>query len=157
MTPAVPDTNLLDDAVTQVRDALEHGDPIAIKHLLGRFIHQIEISTDWQAHPTYLIPKTPIPEPHATRGSARRFVFANQTWRWRESNPRPSVLSQFFSGRSLLWPFSAPAITQTSRRAGLSHCSCRIGPDDRAVSQWPPDRRQHPGRRRSRADAVGLA
>jgi hypothetical protein len=29
----------------------EHGDPIAVKHLLGQFIHRIEISTDWQAHP----------------------------------------------------------------------------------------------------------
>lgn len=28
---------------------------LPVKHLLGQFIHRIEISTDWQAHPTYLI------------------------------------------------------------------------------------------------------
>jgi hypothetical protein len=55
VTPAVPDGDLLDDAVTQVRDALTHGDPNAMKHLLGQFIHHIEISTDWQAYPTYLV------------------------------------------------------------------------------------------------------
>ena len=40
-----------------------------MKHLLGQFIHRIEISTDWTAHPSYLIPKTLIPEPRAARGS----------------------------------------------------------------------------------------
>ena len=39
-------------------------------------------------------------------------------WRWRESNPRPSVLSQGFSGRSLQSHFSAPAVTQTSPPTG---------------------------------------
>ena len=39
-------------------------------------------------------------------------------WRWRESNPRPSVLSQGFSGRSLHALFSAPAVTQTSPPTG---------------------------------------
>jgi hypothetical protein len=27
-------------------------------------------------------------------------------WRWRESNPRPSVPNQGFSGRSLIWDVS---------------------------------------------------
>jgi hypothetical protein len=39
-------------------------------------------------------------------------------WRWRESNPRPSVLSQGFSGRSLQSLFSAPAVMQTSPPTG---------------------------------------
>ena len=68
-TPSLPDAELLADAVTKLGDALDQGDPIAVKHLLGQFIHLIEISTDWKAHPTYLIPKAPIPEPQATRGS----------------------------------------------------------------------------------------
>ena len=73
-------------------------------------------------------------------------------WRWRESNPRPPAVKQDFSGRSLLWLFSAPAITQASRRAGLSHCGCRRGPRDRDRGHWPSCRRQLPGRRRSRAN-----
>jgi hypothetical protein len=35
-------------------------------------------------------------------------------WRWRESNPRPSVQRKGFSGRSLQLIFSAPAVTQAS-------------------------------------------
>jgi len=38
---------------TGPRRAGSHGDPIAVKHLLGEFIHRIEISTRWPA-PTYL-------------------------------------------------------------------------------------------------------
>ncbi len=49
---------LLSDAVDRVRDALDEGEPTVIKHLLRQFIHRIEISPDWEAHPTYrsLIP-----------------------------------------------------------------------------------------------------
>ena len=75
-------------------------------------------------------------------------------WRWRESNPRPLAWSQAFSGRSLLRHFSAPTITQASRRAGHSHCSCRRKSRDRALGQWPSSRRQQPGRRRARTDGV---
>ena len=60
--------------------------------------------------------------------------------------------TQDFSGRSPLRPFSAPAISRTSRRAGLSHCSCRVEPRDRALGQWPSSPRQRPGRGPARAD-----
>ena len=43
------------------------------------------------------------------------------SWRWRESNPRPSVHHQGFSGRSLLW-FSQPRRSRRRAAAGLSRC-----------------------------------
>ena len=42
-------------------------------------------------------------------------------WRWRESNPRPSVPHQGFSGRSLLC-FSQPRRSRKQVADGLSHC-----------------------------------
>ena len=54
-----------------------------------------------------------------------------QQWRWRESNPRPSVQSQGFSGRSLQALFSAPAVTQTSPPTG---------PVTVRFPAWPRDR-----------------
>ena len=44
------------------------------------------------------------------------------SWRWRESNPRPSVLHQGFSGRSLLC-FSQPRRSRKQVADGLSRCS----------------------------------
>src|SRR5690606_9163540 len=49
-------------------------------------------------------------------------------WRWRESNPRPTVLCEFFSGCSSLRLYSAPPIMRTSRRDGPSHCECPARP-----------------------------
>jgi hypothetical protein len=54
-------------AVDRVRDALNEGEPTVIKHMLRQFIHRIEISSDWEAHPIYLVPVTPVPEPQAAR------------------------------------------------------------------------------------------
>src|SRR5262245_2459337 len=42
-------------------------------------------------------------------------------WRWRESNPRPSVPHQGFSGRSLLC-FSQPRRSHRQATGGLSRC-----------------------------------
>jgi hypothetical protein len=44
------------------------------------------------------------------------------SWRWRDSNPRPSVPHQGFSGRSLLCFFSAPAVSAGKPPSGLSRC-----------------------------------
>jgi hypothetical protein len=44
------------------------------------------------------------------------------SWRWRESNPRPSVHHQGFSGRSLL-RFSQPRRSRKRDADRLSHCS----------------------------------
>ncbi len=41
-------------------------------------------------------------------------------WRWGESNPRPTVMMQGFSGRSPLVVFSAPALTRASCRRAQS-------------------------------------
>src|ERR1700722_7017236 len=50
------------------------------------------------------------------------------SWRWRESNPRPSVHHQGFSGRSLLC-FSQPRRSRKLDADGLSHCSMsRLAP-----------------------------
>jgi hypothetical protein len=43
------------------------------------------------------------------------------SWRWRESNPRPSVHHQGFSGRSLLC-FSQPRRSRKQVADGLSRC-----------------------------------
>jgi hypothetical protein len=43
------------------------------------------------------------------------------SWRWRESNPRPSVPHQGFSGRSLLC-FSQPRQSRKQAADGLSRC-----------------------------------
>ena len=51
-----------------------------------------------------------------------RQLQGNLTWRWRESNPRPSVLHQGFSGRSLLC-FSQPRRSRKLDADGLSRCS----------------------------------
>jgi len=100
------------------------------------------------------VPRGPPPDSHSARGSRRGPSISRGPflWRWRESNPRPPAWNQDFSGRSPLRPFSAPAISRTSRRAGLSHCSCRVEPRDRALGQWPSSRRQRPGRGPARAD-----
>lgn len=68
--PEAPEVTLLSDAVDCVRDALNEGEPTVIKHLLRQFIHRIEISPDWEAHPTYLVPEMPVPGPQAARGLA---------------------------------------------------------------------------------------
>jgi site-specific DNA recombinase len=67
-TPAPPDTRLLDSAATDLQDALSTGEPTVVKHFLRQFIDRIDISPDWQAHPTYRVPETPIPDPQADRG-----------------------------------------------------------------------------------------
>ena len=48
-------------------------------------------------------------------------VSTERSWRWRESNPRPSVHQQGFSGRSLLC-FSQPRHSCRQDADGLSHC-----------------------------------
>jgi len=65
MTPEIPTTASLDDAVAKVDAAVSNGQPTAIKHLLRQFIDHIEIDADWQAHPTYLVPEPPMAEPSA--------------------------------------------------------------------------------------------
>jgi len=141
-------------AVTQVHDALEQGDSIAVKHLLGQFIHRIEISTDWQAHPTYLIPKTPIPEPHATRGSGTPVRICEPNVEVAGIEPASAgaepVLLRAQSAVAFLSPGDHADESPSRAQSLLVSHQLR----DRAFSQWPPRRRQHPGRRHSRADAV---
>ena len=48
-------------------------------------------------------------------------VSTEHSWRWRESNPRPSVPHQGFSERSLLC-FSQPRRSRRQDADGLSHC-----------------------------------
>lgn len=101
----------------------------------------------------------PDHEVRGVRGGVTRGLRgeADPRWRWRESNPRPLSRNQVFSGRSLLRHFSAPTITKTSRRAGLSYCGCPQEPRNRALGQWPSSRCRTPGRRRTRVDSVALA
>jgi hypothetical protein len=54
-------------------------------------------------------------------GSAPAFAGA-ESWRWRESNPRPSSLRQDFSGRSVRCLCSTPPVLHTSRCDGSSRC-----------------------------------
>ncbi len=75
------------------------------------------------------------------------------SWRWRESNPRPSVMSQGFSGCSLLVAFSAPALTQASRRQAQPLFVFPTRPAT-GLAGGVSLRCQTPGRRRSRADRV---
>jgi hypothetical protein len=74
-------------------------------------------------------------------------------WRWRESNPRPSVMGQGFSGRSLLGGFSAPVLTQASHRRAQSLLGVPTGPAT-GPAGGVSLRCQVPGRRHSRADRV---
>ena len=48
-------------------------------------------------------------------------ISLEHSWRWRESNPRPSVPHQGFSGRSLLC-FSQPRRSRKRDADRLSHC-----------------------------------
>jgi len=48
-------------------------------------------------------------------------VSPEHSWRWRESNPRPSVHHQGFSGRSLQW-VSQPRRSRRRAAARLSRC-----------------------------------
>ena len=74
-------------------------------------------------------------------------------WRWRESNPRPSVMGQGFSGRSLLIAFSVPALTQACRRRTQSLFNFPTGPATGSIGGVSL-RCQTPVRRRYRADRV---
>ena len=65
----------------------------------------------------------------AVRGDPRPFrqlgcrLFASTPWwRWRESNPRPSMHHQGFSERSSRCLYSAPPFMRTSRCGGPSRC-----------------------------------
>ena len=71
-------------------DAPEHGDRIAVKHLFGQFIDHIEISTDWQTHPTYLIRKRRFPSRMRLGNQGRRFVL--RTKRGAEGTRTPDPL-----------------------------------------------------------------
>ena len=48
-------------------------------------------------------------------------AYETSSWRWRESNPRPSVHHQGFSGCSLLC-FSQPRRSRRQAADGLSRC-----------------------------------
>ena len=61
-------------------------------------------------------------------------VSPEHSWRWRESNPRPSVHHQGFSGRSLRC-FSQPRRSCRLAADGLSRCWCPAQPRDRA-ERW---------------------
>jgi hypothetical protein len=52
---------------------------------------------------------------------AGAFVVNRGEWRWRESNPRPSLVIRVFSGRSPLC-FSQPRQSRGQAADGLSHC-----------------------------------
>lgn len=56
-------------------------------------------------------------------------------WRWRESNPRPTVWSQGFSGCSQQLFCSAPAVTLTTRRQAQLPRSPR-SPGNEGYEQW---------------------
>src|SRR6478736_3853225 len=46
----------------------------------------------------------------------------HDSWRWRELNPRPTLLREGFSGRSSLCPYSAPPVPRTSWCDRPSRC-----------------------------------
>src|SRR6478736_8210468 len=46
----------------------------------------------------------------------------HDAWRWRELNPRPTLLREGFSGRSSLCPYSAPPVPRTSWCDRPSRC-----------------------------------
>jgi hypothetical protein len=77
--------------------------------------------------------KGPGPGGHRAFGTKRApptmfRVWPEHSWRWRESNPRPSVHQQGFSERSLLC-FSQPRHSHRQDADRLSHCSMsRAGP-----------------------------
>jgi hypothetical protein len=70
-----------------------------------------------------------------TSNSAQRLF--ERSWRWRESNPRPSVPHQGFSGRSLLC-FSQPRRSRKQVADGLSRCLVsRLAPRPRQAVDPP--------------------
>ena len=50
-------------------------------------------------------------------------------WRWRESNPRPRVTNQVFSGRSWLGVLSAPALAPARCRQAQSQFMSLLSPE----------------------------
>jgi len=75
--------------------------------LLGLAAGSTEASTASRSAPTVTPtrtsgrPTTRGPGQHWPGPPGPRFAWGHIMWRWRESNPRPSVLHQGFSGRSL--------------------------------------------------------
>ena len=55
----------------------------------------------------------PGSEARRTRKGPDRVWAGPFTWRWRELNPRPTLLCEGFSGRSPLCPYSAPPVSRT--------------------------------------------
>ena len=66
------------------------------------------------------------------QGQAFRLV-----WRWGESNPRPVLFCQGFSGRSMRRIFSAPAILHTGGRSGPSRQKVPNTPTAEVFSSGP--------------------
>ena len=64
-------------------------------------------------------------------GEAAVFVGADcyGEWRWRESNPRPRVTNQVFSGRSWLGVLSAPALAPARCRQAQTQFISLLSPE----------------------------
>jgi len=77
----------------------------------------------FRGHAKYLLVTRELWTPPTTLN-----VWFERSWRWRESNPRPSVPHQGFSGRSLLC-FSQPRRSRKQVADGLSRCEVsRLAP-----------------------------
>ena len=60
-------------------------------------------------------------------------------WRWRESNPRPRVTNQVFSGRSWLDVFSAPCTRANTLQTSPVSVHVPAKPRDDSQQVEPPD------------------
>ena len=88
------------------------------------------------------------------RDGAPRWNSAHEWWRWGESNPRPTVVQQDFSGCSSLAIFSAPASHANKDADGLSHLDVPGPPMTRDLSSGSLDDARNRGGSSPRADGL---
>lgn len=90
-----------------------------------------------QAHLCRILPTGPIAGNIGIANEKRRAprVHGASWWRWRESNPRPTVVNQGFSGCSLLVLFSAPVALADKTTDGLSHLEVPVPPMTKGTSK----------------------
>ena len=88
------------------------------------------------------------------RGGASHWSSAHEWWRWGESNPRPTVVQQDFSGCSSLMIFSAPASHANKDADGLSHLDVPGSPMTRDLSSGSLDDARNRGGSSPRADGL---
>lgn len=94
----------------------------------------------------------PSREPAPRRDSS--WSSAHEWWRWGESNPRPTVVQQDFSGCSSPMIFSAPASHANKDADGLSHLDVPGPPMTRDLSSGSLDDARNRGGSSPRADGL---